>query len=211
MMVPLVVVDFVVGVVQTLGGPRSSETKQKISKSIKESIQNGVIDIHSRAEKFKETWNKKRFLNPSIANYKKSCIVCNKKISKYNKYDYCREHFIESEEFQLTIGHNRKYKTKYVNDPYTNKQVRLQSQLEIDFYNQLMESEILWTRPDCVWYELDGKKRRYFPDFYLIDSDTYIEVKGYWWNNDLEKMKLVKQYNPSMKIIVITKKELYST
>lgn len=36
-------------------------------------------------------------------------------------------------------------------------------------------------------YYWEGKTRKYFPDFYLIDYDVYIEVKGYRTERDLCK------------------------
>lgn len=35
------------------------------------------------------------------------------------------------------------------------------------------------------WYE--GKLRKYIPDFYIVDSDGYIEIKGYTTEKDLAK------------------------
>jgi hypothetical protein len=52
---------------------------------------------------------------------------------------------------------------------------------------------------------LNGKVRRYTPDFFLFDYGIYIEVKGYWWNNDREKMRLSMAQNPDKKIIIIEK------
>lgn len=36
-------------------------------------------------------------------------------------------------------------------------------------------------------YTLDGKERTYFPDFYLPDEDTYVEIKGYYDKKSKEK------------------------
>lgn len=36
-------------------------------------------------------------------------------------------------------------------------------------------------------YFWEGRIRRYFPDFYLIDHDCYIEVKGYRTDRDVAK------------------------
>jgi predicted nuclease of restriction endonuclease-like RecB superfamily len=29
-------------------------------------------------------------------------------------------------------------------------------------------------------YEFDGKKRKYYPDFFLPETNTYVEIKGFW-------------------------------
>lgn len=56
-------------------------------------------------------------------------------------------------------------------------------------------------------YELGGKIRRYTPDFYLKEYGVYLEVKGYWWGNDREKMNTVFKKYPSSKIILVEKLE----
>jgi hypothetical protein len=41
--------------------------------------------------------------------------------------------------------------------------------------------------PSRIEYELDGKSRHYYPDFYLEDFDLIVEVKSNWtWNQHLE-------------------------
>lgn len=53
----------------------------------------------------------------------------------------------------------------------------------------------------------DGKKTMtYIPDFYLPDTDTYIEVKGYWRNY---KVQLFRQQYPN-KFLVIIDKPIYT-
>lgn len=41
------------------------------------------------------------------------------------------------------------------------------------------------TRRFDYWY--DGKLRKYIPDFYIVDDDRYIEIKGYTTDKDLAK------------------------
>ena len=52
-------------------------------------------------------------------------------------------------------------------------------------------------------YNFENKVRHYTPDFYLTDSDTYIEIKGFKTEKDDAKWK---QF--SKKLIVLTKAEL---
>jgi len=62
-------------------------------------------------------------------------------------------------------------------------------------------------KSDIIWYELDGKKRAYTPDFYLPAFGIYLELKGYWWGDDKRKMEAVcAQTN---KRIVIFEKQLF--
>lgn len=41
------------------------------------------------------------------------------------------------------------------------------------------------TRRFAYWYE--GKLRMYIPDFYIVDDDSYTEIKGYTTDKDLAK------------------------
>ena len=46
----------------------------------------------------------------------------------------------------------------------------------------------------------DSYSHYYYPDFYLPETDEYIEIKGWWSESDKEKMKLVEKYNPNINI-----------
>jgi len=48
----------------------------------------------------------------------------------------------------------------------------------------------------------------YTPDFYLPESDCYIEIKGWWWKKAIIKFKLFKKLYPNINIKVLMKKEL---
>lgn len=49
---------------------------------------------------------------------------------------------------------------------------------------RLDKFQIKWIRPgkelSIQYVTFDGKHRNYYPDVFLPDSDTYIEVKGHW-------------------------------
>lgn len=47
------------------------------------------------------------------------------------------------------------------------------------------------------------KVRTYTPDFYLVDSNIYIEAKGNLTKDDRVKMVLVKQQNPEYDIRIV--------
>lgn len=57
----------------------------------------------------------------------------------------------------------------------------------------------------CFNYILDGIKRSYFPDFYLVDENKYIEIKGYYDNKTKEKEK---QFPKNEKLIILKQKEM---
>lgn len=57
-----------------------------------------------------------------------------------------------------------------------------------------------------VWpYVINGKLHHYTPDFYLPDLNVFLEVKGYWWSSDKEKMTVVQQQHSNKTILIIEK------
>lgn len=74
---------------------------------------------------------------------------------------------------------------------------------------KLEELGIAWTKlktnKDILEYEMDGKTRSYTPDFYLPAYDVYLEIKGHWWGNDKEKMRIVMQVHTDKKIVIMEK------
>ena len=65
---------------------------------------------------------------------------------------------------------------------------------------KLNELNILWIRNQYLNYFVDEVKKIYNPDFYLPDSNEYIEVKGYFSDKDKIKMDAVIDQNPNVKI-----------
>lgn len=54
-------------------------------------------------------------------------------------------------------------------------------------------------------YEFEGKTKRYYPDFFLIEQNSYVEVKGFWSDKTEAKLKSIpKEYG----IIVARKDEI---
>lgn len=68
------------------------------------------------------------------------------------------------------------------------KDITLQGTWELDFYKWCERENIDCVRtPGWFHYVHEGKKRKYFPDFYLPELDLYIEVKGRRTDVDLSK------------------------
>lgn len=58
----------------------------------------------------------------------------------------------------------------------------------------LNRNSIPWIQPKSFFYQLEGQKRRYFPDFFLPDFSIYIETKNdYLMSLQEDKMEAVKQ------------------
>ena len=81
--------------------------------------------------------------------------------------------------------------------------VRLNGTWEYKYALWLDEQGIRWIRNiKAFWYKFGCKIRKYYPDFYLIESDEYTEVKGYEtekdrakWSQFPEKLTILKKSN----------------
>lgn len=94
---------------------------------------------------------------------------------------------------------------------YTVADQSVQGTWERNIALKLEEMQIRWTKlktnRDTLEYVMDGKTRSYTPDFYLEDYDVYLEIKGYWWGNDKEKMRIVLSTHTDKNICVVEKEQ----
>lgn len=98
--------------------------------------------------------------------------------------------------YNENAGHSQKYKHL---DSFGNE-VCLQSSYELTVAKILDEQKIKWIRPKHLKY---GNKK-YFPDFYLIDYDVYLDPKNsYLISKDTLKIQKVIEEN-SVDIRVIS-------
>lgn len=97
--------------------------------------------------------------------------------------------------------------------PYLEKEIKVQGKWELKYANYLNENKIKWSRGRIrMEYKLFKEDiiHYYHPDFYLVDEDTYIEIKGYWWKSkdgrvdDKRKMNCIIEQNEDKKIKIIT-------
>lgn len=71
--------------------------------------------------------------------------------------------------------------------------VYLRSTYELEYAKYLDSLEIKWKQnEDYFEYYFEGKKLKYYPDFYIIDEDLYVEIKGFKTKKDTEKWKAVE-------------------
>lgn len=100
-------------------------------------------------------------------------------------------------------------KTYKVFCPQINDTVLVQSTWEVKYAEYLNARNIAWVNSYVIEYVDDlGLKHKYFPDFYLPVEDTYIEVKGYFREYDIRKMRNVISQHPSKKIIILKRDDL---
>lgn len=88
---------------------------------------------------------------------------------------------------------------------------KVQGTWEKNIAEFLEKQNIKWekikTNRHTFTYILENKTRSYSPDFYLEDYNLYLEIKGYWWGNDKNKMAAIAIKYPDTKIVVIEKEQ----
>lgn len=103
--------------------------------------------------------------------------------------------------------HNRGGKCKW----YDYRGIKLQGTWELNIAKKLDELGISWYKPKVnkdVWnYVLDGKCKSYTPDLFLVETNIYLEIKGYWWGDDRRKMEAVIAQHPDKNVLIIEKEE----
>lgn len=115
--------------------------------------------------------------------------------------DYDNERRVEAGKksggYRENAGYSKKF---YVSDSFGTRTC-LQSSHELALSEMLNERGIIWRREGCFWYD----DKRYFPDFYLVDFDIYLDVKNeYLIKIDAEKITKVIEQNKGIKLEVFT-------
>lgn len=91
--------------------------------------------------------------------------------------------------------HTKWYKVKNLK----NEEFSVRGTWEVNVAKHLNDLGIYWIKAKPIAYKSDIV-RHYTPDFYLPQTDEYIEVKGRYTDVDKAKMKLVKEQYPSIRI-----------
>lgn len=85
--------------------------------------------------------------------------------------------------------------------------IKVQGTYEKIFAEAMTSQAVVWVKPktnmDLFKYEKEGKMKSYSPDFYLEELDIYVEIKGHWWGDDENKMRLVKSQHQDKKLVVL--------
>lgn len=102
--------------------------------------------------------------------------------------------------------------------PFMGKNIKLQGTYEKSYAEYLNVNKINWIKDKDInlSYKLneDDFIHKYHPDFYLPDSDEYVEIKGYWWKSkdgrvdDRRKMDCVILCNPDKVIKILETRDL---
>jgi hypothetical protein len=152
-------------------------------------------------------------LNPNHEINKKKMILSqqNKTISESAKLKISKTILrkIENNEWHTSFSKSRTHEYKGI---------KFHGKWELNYAKFLDSIDVKWRRPtETFLYHFNGKNKRYTPDFYLIDSSEYIEIKGYptdrdfcKWDQfpfelkiitgkDLHNLNLIDDYKPILK------------
>lgn len=160
----------------------SPEQKIRRSEATKKSWENGIYDSLLRLEKsIRERPIKKDSIRKE-REYKKSlCVVCSKEFpSKSYVKKTCSENcYRKLISINSTSNPNCGGETNY--KKYQYKDVTMDSSWEVEIAKFFDYFNIKWerSRKMCfLWTDDSGKKRRYYPDFYLTEYNLYIDPKN---------------------------------
>lgn len=175
---------------------RKFNTKQATTSHIHRSHTHPGISYGGK-QKGSEPWNKGKTLTDSHKE----------KISK-SQIGKPGRNLSDLEKFNISIRMSIKNpggKSKW----FDYNGVKVQGTWELNIAKKLDEQKIKWvklkTNKDVWRYCINGKFKSYTPDFFLPETNTFLEIKGFWWGNDKQKMKHVLEQHSDKTLIIIEK------
>lgn len=174
----------------------SYETKQKISQKRR---QQSIIP----SSKYKIRYES----NPKICKYCYQCISYDNRKKQYCS-DVCRTSQRKYNAIHISkLGGNRNKHSGWYHSKIAGL-VYLESSYELFVAKELDNNNINWKRPKYIKYISDKIVRRYYPDFYLIDYNIYLDPKNkFLIEKDKDKINTVINQN-NVKILVLDKDSL---
>lgn len=109
----------------------------------------------------------------------------------------------------INLGGNRnRYAKGWYDSPIAGK-VYLESSWELELAKILDELVIQWIRPDSMnWIDDNGVTHKYFADFYLMESNLYLDPKAPAFQaRDSRKIELVSSQN-NVIVLVLGKDQI---
>lgn len=151
---------------------------------------------HPSLEKASQTWRE---------NYKEGKIILTGCASpKFHGSEKHIEGCRKGGGFRKNAGRGKK---EYVNN-IAGKEFLLRSSFEVKVADWLNKREILWEQIGAMKYNLEGKSRNYYPDFFLPEQQVIIETKNdYLMSLQEEKMNAVKM-SSQYPIFILTNKDI---
>lgn len=165
----------------------TQEHKEKISQKHK-----GKILTVEHKQKISEGYHnlsdeKKEEISKKISEGNRDKIYSRESIEKMIKNRKDEKH-----PFRGKAGKREDLDNQYFRSTWEANYARILKYLNVEYQ---FEPEIIWLK------KLDGSEISYRPDFKV--GDLYIEIKGYWHEDAIEKMKMLKEQYPDIKLVII--------
>lgn len=183
-------------------GPRTEEFKEKVSAKLKG---RQVQSIDAMRKGILAKGQTVRFDLPHT-----KCVICGKTTNTTHRKtcsmscysELCK---INSQSNINCGGQKHTHRTTITN--IDGESFVAESSFEVRLSNILNELQIKWVRPSCFWYsDKNGKRRRYYPDFYLPDHDLYLDPKNsHLIKTDIDKIHRTSMEN-NIKIVILGEK-----
>lgn len=90
-------------------------------------------------------------------------------------------------------------------------EIKVQGTWELAYAKWLVKKGIQFRchRGRISYIDDSGKERNYYPDFYLVDEDLYVDIKNrYHYTMQKRKFDILKEQRPDIKIKLLFKEEL---
>lgn len=194
--------------------------------------------IDGRRIRCRTCYNKERKINPKInptyrhglCTKNKRCIECGIKLSTNPNAIRCKSCNLKllnsnleiNKKRSLTVSKiwtNKEYKIKLSGKNSYNfgrithgkgsyyKNIWMRSSYEVAYAKYLDKNNVKWLYEPKTF---DLGNTTYTPDFYLPETDEYIEIKGYWREDAKIKFRLFRKLYSNERIIVLDKLNLIS-
>lgn len=128
----------------------------------------------------------------------KHCIKCHNYLNSINK-----DRLNKISEFMKNGWKNNNFAKLLHSKKIQYKNIWMRSSWEVKYAQYLDKNNIKWLYESKTF---DLGNTTYTPDFYLPETDIYIEIKGYLRPNSKNKIKLFNKYFKNLK--VLNKQEL---
>lgn len=154
---------------------------------------------HKKNYKNRFAWNKGLTkdtddrVKKAAENYSKKCksgdiVPWQKGLSKDNNESLNKASKKISETVNKKIKEGTWHNSFSKSRTHEYKGVKLYGKWELEYAKWLDKNNVKWSRvEESFVYIFEGKEKQYTPDFYLIDEDCYIEIKGYETEKDRAK------------------------
>lgn len=184
----------------------SLETKNKISNAMKGSNNPFYGKKHSKKTKLIISKSREKYKNKNHPCWKGGlprCLDCNKLLSAYhvNRCKSCGQ--IERNKIPENTARFGKKPTHGKRIVYN--KICFRSSWEVKYAKYLDKNKISWIYEPKVF---NLNTTTYTPDFYLPNTDEYIEIKGYWRTDAKKKYLKFRRKFRKTKIKVLKEKDL---